>query len=59
MIQWGRLVMFPQLPGMQVMHAVVGCQKRWTNSLTRCFHSVDMMRSHQCRRHGRRRHPYR
>ena len=30
----------PQLPGMQVMHALVGCQKRWTNSMTRRFHSV-------------------
>jgi hypothetical protein len=33
----------PQLPGMQVMHALVGCQKRWINSLRRRFHSVDMM----------------
>lgn len=33
----------PQLPGMQVMQALVGCQKRWINSLTRRFHSVDMM----------------
>jgi hypothetical protein len=29
----------PQLPGMQVMHALVGCQKRWTNTLMRRFQS--------------------
>jgi hypothetical protein len=49
----------PQLPGMQVMHALVGCQKRWINSLARLFHSVDMMYSHQCRCHGRRHHTFR
>ncbi|MBU9480076.1 hypothetical protein [Burkholderia multivorans] len=43
-------MIFPQLPGMQVMHALVGCQQRWINSLTRCFHSVGMMHSRQCRR---------
>jgi hypothetical protein len=32
----------PQLPGMQVMHALVGCQKRWINSRKRRFHSTDM-----------------
>jgi hypothetical protein len=28
---------------MQVMHALVGCQKRWINNLARRFHSVDML----------------
>jgi hypothetical protein len=28
---------------MQVMHALVGCQKRWINSLRRRFHSLDMI----------------
>ncbi|KWI55381.1 hypothetical protein WT72_16670 [Burkholderia pseudomultivorans] len=51
MVQCERLMIFPQLPGMQVMHALVGCQKRWINSLTRCFHSAGMMHSCQCRRH--------
>ncbi|WP_167397502.1 hypothetical protein [Paraburkholderia aromaticivorans] len=37
----------PQLPGMQVMHALVGCQKRWIKSLARRFHSIDMIYSHQ------------
>ncbi|MGA7778048.1 MAG: hypothetical protein WCA85_10115 [Paraburkholderia sp.] len=36
-------MILPQLPGMQVMHALVGCQKRWINSLTRRFHSLDMI----------------
>jgi hypothetical protein len=30
---------------MQVMHALVGCQKRWTNSLTRRFQSLDIVYS--------------
>ena len=42
-VQWTRLMMLPQLPGMQVMHALVGCQKRWINSLMRRFHSLDMI----------------
>jgi hypothetical protein len=25
------------------MHALVGCQKRWINSLRRRFHSLDMI----------------
>src|SRR5258708_12129922 len=33
----------PQLPGMQVMHALVGCQKRWINRPTRRFQSLDIM----------------
>ncbi|MFP3569835.1 hypothetical protein SB772_37830 [Paraburkholderia sp. SIMBA_030] len=36
-------MILPQLPGMQVMHALVGCQKRWTNSLMRRIHSLDMI----------------
>jgi hypothetical protein len=44
---------------MQVMHALVGCQKRWMNSLARRFHSVDMMYSQQCRCHSRRHHAFR
>jgi hypothetical protein len=35
----------PQLPGMQVIHALVGCQKRWINSLARRVHSLDMMKA--------------
>jgi hypothetical protein len=27
---------------MQVMHALVGCQKRWMTSHTRLFHPVDI-----------------
>lgn len=46
-VQWETLMTLLQLPGMQVMHALVGCQKRWINSLARRFHSVDMMYSHQ------------
>src|SRR3954462_707298 len=42
-VQWTRLMMLPQLPGMHVMHALVGCQKRWINSLMRRFHSLDMI----------------
>jgi len=41
-VQWPRLIILPQLPGMQVMHALVGCQKRWINSRKRSFHSADM-----------------
>ncbi len=41
------------------MHALVGCQKRCANSLTRCFHSDAMMHSRQCRCPGPRHHTYR
>ncbi len=29
---------------MQVMQALVGCQKRWTNRIRRFFHGFDIMR---------------
>src|SRR5262245_21890320 len=38
--QWGALRMLERLPGMQVMHALVGCQKRWTNRTNRRFHGL-------------------
>ncbi|VXB33651.1 hypothetical protein BURKHO8Y_120028 [Burkholderia sp. 8Y] len=42
-VQCARLITLLQLPGMQVMHALVGCQNRCTNNLMRRFHSLDMM----------------